>query len=167
MSKKYEINKVKTSSCIIAFLSVVVLTFIDQFSKYLIVRDLPLYGQKVIIKDFFSLYYCQNTGSAFSMFADKSWGIYMLSGVSLALSFLIIVAIYNSLKIKSFFLRLSFVLFLSGAAGNLIDRFRLKYVVDFLRFDFGTYTFPIFNFADMCAVVGTFLVIFLFIFNPI
>ena len=43
--------------------------------------------------------------------------------------------------------------------GNLIDRIRLKYVVDYLRFDFGSYTFPIFNFADICAVVGTILLI--------
>ena len=149
----------------IGYLFSIILVILDQVSKYLIVKNIPLFGQKVIIKDFFSLYYCQNTGSAFSMFADKSWGIYFLSIVSLALSFLIVVAIYQSMKIKSFWLRLSFVLFLAGAIGNLIDRFRLKYVVDFLRFDFGSYTFPIFNFADICAVVATALLLILVIFD--
>ena len=48
---------------------------------------------------------------------------------------------------------------------NLIDRFRLKYVVDYLKFDFGSYTFPIFNFADICAVVGTVLLICIIIFG--
>ena len=60
---------------------------------------------------------------------------------------------------------LAFCLLTSGAIGNLIDRIRLKYVVDYLRFDFGTYTFPIFNFADMCAVVGTILLICIIVFG--
>ena len=53
----------------------------------------------------------------------------------------------------------------SGALGNLVDRVWLKYVIDYLRFDFGTYTFPIFNFADICAVVGTILLICIIIFG--
>ena len=59
----------------------------------------------------------------------------------------------------------AFCLLSAGAIGNLIDRFALKYVIDYLRFDFGTYTFPIFNFADICAVVGTFLFIFVIFFG--
>lgn len=162
---KNKIVPLKISSVIIAYLSVIALVVIDQVTKYLIVSKLPLYGQKVVIDNFFSFYYCQNTGSAFSMFADKSWGIYFLMTVSVVMSLLICYAIYRSLKIRSFWLRFSLILFLSGAVGNLIDRFRLKYVVDFLRFDFGSYTFPIFNFADICAVVATALLLILVIFD--
>ena len=57
------------------------------------------------------------------------------------------------------------MLIVTGAIGNLIDRFRLKYVVDFLRFDFGSYTFPIFNFADICATCATALLLILVIFD--
>ena len=60
----------------------------------------------------------------------------------------------------------SMALLFAGAVGNLIDRFRLHYVVDFIRFDFGNYTFPIFNIADICAVLGTIMLICIMIFLP-
>ena len=124
------------------------------------------YGSlKPVIPGFFSLHYVRNTGSAFSLFADKDWGIYFLSGMSLVLGILIfilmLIAASRSMKLISF----AFCLLASGALGNLVDRVWLKYVIDYLRFDFGTYTFPIFNFADICAVVGTILLICIIIFG--
>ncbi len=56
-------------------------------------------------------------------------------------------------------------LFIAGAVGNLIDRAAYKSVVDFIRFDFGSYTFPIFNIADICAVVATILLMGIIIFG--
>ncbi len=164
---KYLIEKkdVKLWKVAVCYLSVIILTAIDQLTKYLVVKKLPLYGQHIVIKDFFSIYYVQNTGSAFSMFADRSWGIYFLSAVSLLMGLVLIIAIYKTLRHKNFFFKASLVLFLTGAVGNLIDRIRLHYVVDFLRFDFGSYTYPIFNFADICAVVATFMMILLVIFR--
>lgn len=141
------------------------MVFCDQLSKYLIVKNIPLHNKKVVIDKFFYLHYVQNTGSAFSFLADKSWGIYVLSGLSVLMTLFVIFLVFKSVQLRFKLLSISLTLVASGAIGNLIDRFRLKYVVDFLRFDFGTYTFPIFNFADMCAVVGTFLVIFMFIFK--
>ena len=150
---------------IVSYISVILLIAIDQLTKYIVVKKLPLFGQHVIIKDFFSFYYVRNTGSAFSMFADRSWGIYLLSCISLLMSIVLCYAIYKTLRHKSFLLKAAVVLFLAGALGNLVDRFRLRYVIDFLRFDFGNYTFPIFNFADICAVVATALIILLVIFQ--
>ena len=72
-----------------------------------------------------------------------------------------LIAASRSMKLIS----LAFCLLASGALGNLVDRVWLKYVIDYLRFDFGTYTFPIFNFADICAVVGTILLICIIIFG--
>ena len=163
----YLIDKkdVKPYKAVICYVLAVIFIIVDQLTKYLIVKNFELNGHKEIIKDFFSLYYVRNTGSAFSMFADKTWGIYMLSAVSLLMSIVIIYAIYKTLRHKSFWLKTSLVLLLAGAIGNLIDRIRIKYVVDFLRFDFGSYTFPIFNFADICAVLGTFLLIYIIIFK--
>ena len=54
---------------------------------------------------------------------------------------------------------------LGGAVGNLVDRIRLGYVVDFLKFKFGAYVFPIFNCADIFCTVSVFLIIFMFIFK--
>lgn len=139
-----------------AFLTIL-LIIADQFIKRAVTFNMDLYQQIDIIPGFFSLFYCVNTGSAFSFLADKPWGIYVLSGVSLLIGtvifLLMFVAVHNRLMAMS----VSLCLISGGAYGNLIDRFALKYVIDFLRFDFGTYTFPIFNFADICAVVGTIL----------
>lgn len=167
MSNKfiYDKSEVKPYKLVLCYVIAAVLIVVDQLSKYLIVKDLGLFEQKVFIKDFFSFYYVRNTGSAFSMFANRSWGIYLLSIVSLLMSFVIIYGIYKTLRHRSFFLKAALVMLLAGALGNLIDRIRLRYVVDFLRFDFGDWTFPIFNFADMCAVGGTAVLILLVIFG--
>jgi signal peptidase II len=99
------------------------------------------------------------------MFADKSWGIYFLSGVSLVLGVVILLLMFIAARRSMQMISLAFCLLFSGAVGNLIDRIRLRYVIDYLRFDFGDFTFPIFNFADICAVCGTVLLIFIIIFK--
>ena len=142
-----------------------VLVAVDPIVKRVIVANVKPLGAVVVIKNFFSLYYCENTGSAFSLFADKPWGIYFLSGISLVLGIGIFVLMLLSSKQGMRLISLAFCLLSSGAIGNLVDRFMFRYVVDYLRFDFGSYTFPIFNFADICAVLGTFLLIFIIIFK--
>lgn len=155
----------KLDVCVLFSFLFVFLVTADQLIKLLVVNYVKPFGQVELIEGFFSLYYAENTGSAFSMFADKPWGIYFLSGVSVVLGILIfilmIVASRKDMKLIAF----AFCLLSSGAVGNLIDRVRLRYVVDFLRFDFGEYTFPIFNFADICAVLGTILLICIIIFD--
>ena len=145
------------------FLSILLIT-IDQFIKKVVVENIGLYEQIDIIKGFFSLYHCRNTGSAFSLLADKAWGIYFLSGISLLLGVVIFVFMIIASRKGMKLISLAFCLLSSGAFGNLVDRFLLRYVVDYLRFDFGSYTFPIFSFADICAVVGTILLICIIIF---
>ena len=147
-----------------AFFAIILITA-DQLFKLMAVNEIKPYGQVHIIENFFSLHYAENTGSAFSMFADKPWGIYFLSGVSLVLGLVIMIFMFIAARRSMHMISLAFCLLFSGAVGNLIDRVRLRYVVDYIRFDFGTYTFPIFNFADMCAVIGTILLIFIIIFK--
>ncbi len=160
-----KISSSRIGSCVLFSVVFAVLVALDQVFKMLIVNNVKGPGSVTVIDKFFYLYYAENTGSAFSLFADKPWGIYFLSGVSLVLGIVIfalmIIASKNNMKLLAF----SFCLLSAGAIGNLIDRFRLKYVIDFLRFDFGSYTFPIFNFADICAVCGTVLVICIIIFG--
>ena len=71
------------------------------------------------------------------------------------------IACKKQLKLLGF----AFSLIAAGAFGNLIDRVYWKYVIDYLRFDFGEYTFPIFNLADICAVLGTFILMGIIIFG--
>ncbi len=158
-------KKTDVELCLFFIFLFILLVTVDQFLKKLIDTEMDYYGQKVIIPDFFSLYYVRNTGSAFSLFADKPWGIYFLSGVSILLGVVIFIFMIKS-SVRGFkLISLAFCLLTSGAVGNLIDRIAFKYVIDFLRFDFGSYTFPIFNFADICAVLGTILLICVIIFD--
>lgn len=158
-------KKTDVELCMFFIFLFILLVTVDQFLKKLIDTEMDYYGQKVIIPDFFSLYYVRNTGSAFSLFADKPWGIYFLSGVSILLGVVIFVFMIKS-SVRGFkLISLAFCLLTSGAVGNLIDRIAYRYVIDFLRFDFGSYTFPIFNFADICAVLGTILLICVIIFD--
>ena len=127
-----------------AFLAIILITA-DQLFKLMAVNEIKPYVQVFIIENFFSLHYAENTGSAFSLFADKSWGIYFLSIVSLVLGVIIMILMFIAARRSMQMISLAFCLLFSGAVGNLIDRIRLRYVVDYIRFDFGTATFPIFS----------------------
>ena len=151
-------------SSFFAFLTIF-LVIADQFIKRAVIFNMQLWDQIVIIPNFFSIYYCVNTGSAFSFLADKTWGIYVLSCISLVIGTIIFLLMFLAVQNRMKLLSTSFCLIAAGAYGNLIDRFALKYVIDYLRFDFGSYTFPIFNFADICAVVGTILFVFVIFFG--
>lgn len=143
----------------------VLLVVIDQITKNLIVKDFQLYQQKDIIPGFFSFYYTRNTGSAFSFLADKAWGIYILTAISFCMSIVIYIILLRAIKLRDRISAFAFTLFIAGAVGNLIDRALYRSVVDFIRFDFGSYTFPIFNIADICAVCATGLLIGLLLFG--
>ena len=148
-----------------SFMFVLLLVVADQISKSAITRELAFNAKKAIIDGFFSLHHVHNTGSAFSFLADKDWGIYVLSGISvifgiILLGLMVFAILHDHSKIGVCFGMIS-----AGAIGNLCDRFTLHYVIDFLRFDFGSYTFPIFNIADCYAVVGTILLILVILFD--
>ena len=147
-------------------LLIAVLIGVDQITKYLIVSSFQLHHGEALINNFLTFYYVQNTGSAFSFLADKAWGLYVLSAFSAVLSIVVFVFLIKSIRVEEYLVSCSLALLFAGAIGNLIDRIRLHYVVDFIRFDFGSYTFPIFNVADICAVVGTFMLIIILIFLP-
>ena len=160
MSNKSKYGSLKALEyTVIYFFLMFFLVIADQLIKYYIDFSMEYQSSIPVIDGFFSLHYVRNTGSAFSFLADKSWGITVLSIISGVLGLMVIVlmiiACIKHLKLLGF----AFSLIAAGAFGNLIDRVRLKYVIDYLRFDFGNYTFPIFNLADICAVVGTFILL--------
>ena len=100
-----------------------------------------------------------NTRAAFGIFSKSTTFLIILS-------IIIVVAmlfIDFSLKIKTKTYTIGFGLILAGALGNFVDRIALGYVRDFIMFDFWK-SFPIFNFADCCIVVGAILVCIHFIF---
>lgn len=144
----------------------VVLVFIDQLTKDLIVKSLALSQVDPIIKNFLSLMYVRNTGSAFSMFASKSWGVTMLSVIStVALIVLLFLSFFVLARFRSRRLSVVLIFLSAGTLGNLIDRIRFKYVIDFIRFDFGSYTFPIFNVADIYVTLSCIVLAVMLLFN--
>ncbi|MGE5632881.1 MAG: signal peptidase II [Caulobacteraceae bacterium] len=130
---------------------------LDQAIKYYIVNSLPAEGITVI-KNFFYLIYVENRGIAFGMLKNKTlFFIITISIISVAIAFMI----YKFYKTYPF-IAVCLSLILGGAIGNLIDRIRLGFVVDYLHFSIFP---PVFNLADSAIVVGAILLGITVIFN--
>ncbi|MBQ3503063.1 MAG: signal peptidase II [Clostridia bacterium] len=100
-----------------------------------------------------------NTGAAFGLFSKSTTFLIVLSVIVVVC--MIFVDIILKINTKTY--AVGFGLILAGAVGNFIDRIALGYVRDFIMFDFWK-SFPIFNFADCCIVIGAVLVCVHFIF---
>lgn len=100
-----------------------------------------------------------NSGAAFGIFSKSTTFLVLLSVTIVA----IMLVFDAKLKIKSKTYTIGLGLVLAGAIGNFIDRITLKYVRDFIMFDFWK-SFPIFNFADCCIVIGAVLLCVYFVF---
>ena len=144
----------------LGFFGILLLTALDQWSKYLAVIHLK--GQKSIelISGVFELQYLENRGAAFGMMQDQQWFFILQTMAYLAA---VVVFYFKIPRTKRFFwLHFLAILLTSGALGNFIDRVRLQYVVDF--FYFSLIDFPIFNVADIYVVVSFFLLMFCVLF---
>ncbi len=140
-------------------LFVTILVIIDQYVKNLVVSNIELGKQIPLIDNFFSLTHVRNYGAGFSILQNERVFLIVLSCVAIiVLSYLLIKAKKNdTLSI------ISYILIISGALGNLIDRVRLGYVVDFLDFKIFGYDYPVFNVADSFITVGCFILIIMVI----
>jgi len=126
---------------------------LDQATKWLVIRALPLEGERVIIPGFFTLVHWVNTGAAFSSFSDKN-GMFIV--VSLAT--LCVFAFYAARgAFQHTATRLAVCLLSAGVLGNVTDRIRHHHVVDFLLFNLHVpfaNPWPAFNVADSCICVA-------------
>jgi signal peptidase II len=132
-----------------------VLLVLDQLSKLWILEHFQLGQSLPIIAHFFSLTYVRNTGAAFSLLATAHPAFrvpFFLIMPCMALA--IIGLAFFKLKNSEKYPALGYALILAGAFGNLIDRLRFGYVVDFLDFYVGPYHYPVFNVADSAICVG-------------
>ena len=123
----------------------------DQISKWLVVNNLELYETVPFIPKVMSFYHTRNKGAAFSMLSDKPWIFMVVSVIAMAI---IIYLLYSEYK-RHPLLTVSLSMVLGGAVGNMIDRFRLGYVVDFFHVDF--FEFAVFNVADCFISIGAVL----------
>ena len=131
---------------------------VDQITKHLIQMNMDPYTSIPVIKNIFHITYVQNTGAAFSILKGKTL---FFSVVSLVIVFAIIMILIKY-PIKRRLSRMVFASILGGAIGNLIDRIRFGYVVDFIDFR----VWPVFNIADCAIVIGVSALAYLIIFDP-
>ena len=130
----------------------------DQLFKFLVIEYLKPVDYLTVIDGVLRFRYVENTGAIFGSFAAHTAVLTVFSIILLV--FTIVFLIKN--KEKSKFINVCLVLMISGGMGNIIDRIRLKYVVDFIEPLF--VDFAVFNFADCLITVGAFaLVIYLII----
>lgn len=129
-----------------------ILLLADQFTKVLIVGYYQL-GDSTRLTDFFNIVRAHNTGAAFSFLASASgWQRWFFTAVGCAASIFIILLIRSHPSQKLFCFGLACIL--SGAIGNVVDRVRYGYVVDFLDFHLQGRHFPAFNLADSAITLG-------------
>ena len=135
--------------------SIAGITALDQWTKALTLRNIPLYGRVPVIDGLFHFTYVQNTGAAFSSFEGMQW------------LFALIFAVFTVWLLWEFSgKRLPFkpldraliVAIYAGGLGNMIDRLRLGFVVDMIEVEF--INFPVFNVADCFITCGCFAMIF-------
>ncbi len=144
------------------FIAVLTLLLIglDQFSKALAVRYLMGSDPLVLWDGVFELRYLENRGAAFGLLQGQRT-FFLVIGIVV---FIVVLFLFRYLSPERRYwpLRLIAVFILAGAWGNMIDRIRNGYVVDF--FYFKLIDFPIFNVADIYVTVGTAVLILLVLF---
>lgn len=150
----------------IALLIAAVLVGIDRLTKWLVVSNMELKQSIPLIRfgdvEVLNLSYYTNDGAAFSKFGGQT-------AMLIAVTSIVLVVLIGALllkKVKRTPYMMAFALVIGGGVGNLIDRiFNNGLVVDFI--DFRIIHFAIFNFADICAVVGAGMLLLLVILDEI
>lgn len=136
-------------------LSVVILialVSIDQVIKLVVVNNIVVGGTAFSLSlgdfDVFSITHVRNKGAAWSILEGKT---VLLIAIAVVAVLIVLYLIFKK-KIRSFIGVISLTAMISGGIGNMLDRIRLNEVVDYIKVDF--IDFPVFNFADICVVVG-------------
>jgi len=139
--------------------------FVDQMTKAWAVRKLRFGGDISIIPNFLNFSYAQNTGVAFSFLDNQGnagrYGLSVVAGIAAVL------VLYYFWRVPRAHDRLmgALALLLAGIVGNVTDRIRLGFVVDWIDVQFGAWHYPTFNVADAAICIGAGLLIIDMFFN--
>ena len=161
--KLKDLFKKKTLSDYIIYSAILVAgIFIDQLTKWLVVKNMSLYQHIPVIKagDFYiaSLYRTTNDGAAFGMLDNAPWVFNTVSTVAIIAMLAFLFLGHADTKLSG----IALSMMLSGGIGNMIDRIRLQYVVDMIyldMFDFLSIN-TVFNAADSFVCIGAALLVF-------
>ncbi len=134
---------------------------LDQATKALLVRSLELHDAVPLVDGLLSISHVRNRGAAFGLLSDWDLPYQPLVLSLLSLAALVAIMLYFvRLPASARLPRLALALVLGGAVGNLLDRLRLGYVVDFIHVYWRQYQWPDFNVADSAITVGVILLVF-------
>jgi signal peptidase II len=142
------------------------LLVLDQWSKWLAVQHLEYQAPVAFIPGFWNWTLTHNTGAAFSFLADAGgWQHGFFIALAVLVSVVLAVGLRKTAR-ADWRTALPFALVISGAVGNVIDRLRFGYVVDFVQWYAGSFHWPVFNVADSCIVVGAVLMVLFTLRHP-
>lgn len=151
----------KSRKIILPIIIIAILALADQIIKFIVVKNIDLYDNIPIIEGVFEITYIRNTGSAWGILAGKTTFLLIMT----LIVFLVSGYVYNNIidipKYKP--MRICLVILIGGAVGNMIDRIRLGYVIDYLYFKL--IDFPVFNLADIFVTISLLGILILIIFK--
>lgn len=150
----------RTKMLLIDVVVMLVLLGLDQLTKYLAIINLKNHPAFVLWDGVLELNYLENRGSAFGMLQNQKFFILFIGVVFLAVILFFLFKLPEEKKFCTVHILLSAIV--AGGVGNMIDRLRFDYVVDFISFVL--IHFPIFNVADCYIVVATIVLFLLFLF---
>jgi signal peptidase II len=138
-----------------------IILLLDQVSKWMAVNQIEAHQILSVIPGFFNLVLVKNKGMAFGIFSQTRSGFYYYFLLFTTIGAIgVILFFFFWIKRTKKWLTVGLSLILGGALGNLVDRVRLGYVIDFLDFFLKGYHWPAFNVADSAVTVGTFWLLF-------
>src|SRR5580692_3827847 len=148
------------------FLLALFVVLLDRWTKRLVAARIAMYTHIQVIPGFFRITHTENTGAAFSLFADSPshWKTAMLISFSVVAMIVVSVLLWKQSRALTM-TGIALSLILGGAVGNLWDRVASGRVVDFLLFYVKRYEWPVFNFADSAIVVGAALLVIEILFH--
>ncbi|MFD0616394.1 signal peptidase II [Paenibacillus sp. GCM10027629] len=140
----------------IYYLIGLIVLILDQVTKWIIATKLTIGEEISVIGNFFLITSHRNRGAAFGILQEQRWFFLIITTVVVCA---IVWYMRHVRKTGSVALLTGLGMILGGAIGNFWDRALHGEVVDFLLFNFGSYSFPIFNIADSGIVIGVILVL--------
>jgi len=138
----------------------ILLFFADQLSKIWVINYLKPVDSIKIIDGFLSFTYVENTGAAFGIFQGQKWLLTLIVSVVICIAFW---TLYTN-KINRTIERICVTMIIAGGLGNLCDRIRYGFVVDFIDIN-QLFSYPMFNVADCFVVVGAILMVISVVFE--
>lgn len=137
------------------FAIIISIFLIDQLTKFLTINYLKDIGEVAIIRNILHFTYVENRGAAFGILKDQKLFFIISTIIIIALILYYLYKNKNTYKLMG----VGLSLIVGGAIGNLVDRIRFGFVIDFIDFR----VWPVFNIADSAIVIGQILVIFIII----